>query len=109
MESAFCCRKGSLMDSILQDDKSYCYIHKNYLGITIPAQHEHHCIHGNANRKLADEDGLTVFLCVSCHSALHDKGIYDLKLQQLAEVTWLEQYNKTVEDWIKRYGKNYLD
>jgi uncharacterized protein (DUF1330 family) len=29
-------------------------------------------------------------------------------MEQLAEKTWLEHYNKTVEDFIKRYGKNYL-
>lgn len=94
--------------SIIQQDSYYCFIHKHFLNLEVPAVHEHHCIHGNANRKLADKDGLTVFLCLSCHSALHDKGIFDLELQQLAEKMWLEHYRKTVDEWISRYGKNYL-
>lgn len=95
--------------SIIQTtDTNLCFIHKNYLGVDVNAVHEHHCLHGTAKRKLADEDGLTVNLCAACHSALHDKGLYDLKLQQLAEQTWLKHYDKTVEDWIKRYDKNYL-
>lgn len=94
--------------SIIQKDNSYCFIHKEYLHMTVPAVHEHHCIHGVANRKLADKDGLTVFLCMACHNALHDKRLYDLKLQQYAEQVWLDHYGKTVDEWIKRYGKNYL-
>lgn len=39
---------------------------------------------------------------------LHQQGDYKEELQQLAEKTWLEYYDKTIEDWIKRYGKNYL-
>jgi hypothetical protein len=39
---------------------------------------------------------------------LHLNGEHKEELQQLAEKTWLEHYNKTVEDFIKRYGKNYL-
>lgn len=94
--------------SIIQEDKTYCFIHSKYFHCYIPAVHEHHCIHGIANRKLADKDGLTVFLCMSCHSLLHDKKRFDLELKQLAEQVWLEHYNKTIEDWIERYGKNFL-
>ena len=95
--------------SIMQSDKSYCFIHRCYLNTYVPAVHEHHCIHGNANRKWADCDGLTVYLCYDCHSALHDKGIHDKDLQELAEKTWLEYYGKTIPDWISRYGKNFID
>ena len=97
-----------MSDSIIQKDKEYCFIHKEYLNVLVPAQHEHHCLHGTGRRKLADKDGLTVYLCVCCHNALHDKGLYDLVLQRLAQETWQSHYNKTKEDFIARYGKSYL-
>lgn len=68
----------------------------------------HHCLHGTSRRKLADEDGLTVYLCRPHHAALHDKGLYDLVLQQEAQQAWMDYYHKSVEDFIKRYGKSYL-
>lgn len=70
--------------------------------------HEHHCLHGS-RRKLAEEDGLKVHLCPRCHMALHDTGLGDKYLEQIAEETWLETHpGTTVEDFIKRYGKSYL-
>ncbi len=71
----------------------------------------HHCWHGS-NRKLADEDGLTVYLCQRCHRRLHnDKNLsrdLDIKYMTIAEKAYLEFYNKTIEEFIERYGKNYL-
>ena len=95
--------------SILQDDKTYCFIHEKYLGVEVPACHEHHVIHGTANRKLSEKWGLKVYLCMNCHNALHSKtAFHDLDLKQLAEEEWLKQNNKTVDDWIKIFGKNFL-
>lgn len=94
------------MKSIIQEDHN-CYIHKK-LGVDIFGTDEHHMLHGTSRRKLAEEDGLKCFLCRTCHMALHDKGIYDLVLQQEAQKAWMDHYNKTAEDFIKRYGKNYL-
>ena len=94
--------------SLIQDEDYYCYIHKNFMGLEVPAVHLHHTIHGTANRKIADKEGCYCFLCMSCHSALHDKGLYDLELQQITEQAWLDANNKTIEDWIKLFGKNYL-
>lgn len=96
------------LKSIIQNDKSYCYIHRNYLGVDVNASQEHHCLHGFGRRKVADADGLTVYLCEKCHRLLHDKGFHDKDMEQLAEKTWLEHYNKSIEDFIQRYGRNYL-
>lgn len=65
------------------------------------------------NRKKADEDGLTVYLCYEHHEGMngaHGKNGHklDLKLKQLAEKTWCEYYNKTIDDFLKRYKRNYL-
>lgn len=94
------------MDSIIQNNH-YCWLCEK-VGLHVYGTDRHHCIHGVGRRKLADEDGLTVYLCRSHHRALHDKGLYDLALQQEAQLAWMEYYNKTTEDWIARYEKNYL-
>lgn len=74
--------------------------------------HLHHILFGK-NRKKADQDGLTVWLCYNHHEGtygVHGKYGHDLdiKLKQEAEECWLSYYNKSKEDFIKRYGKNYI-
>lgn len=85
-----------------------CFIHKKFYDLETQGTERHHCIHGYANRKLADEDGLTVMLCNNCHRLLHDKGYHDKDLEQIAQANWMKYYNKSKEDFIKRYGKNYI-
>jgi hypothetical protein len=93
--------------SIITNDDE-CFIHKNFYDLETQGTERHHCIHGYANRKLADEDGLTVMLCNWCHRNLHDKGWYDKELQKIAQEKWMEHNNKSIEDFIKRYGKNFI-
>lgn len=95
------------MKSII-DSTNYCYICKTYKCRYVLANDTHHCIGGTANRKLADEDGLTVRLCRRCHEKLHAKSEYKRELQIVAEEKWIEYYDKCVEDFIERYGKNYI-
>lgn len=68
----------------------------------------HHCMHGTANRKKAEEDGLIVNLCHTCHMDLHDKGLEDKWLMQQAQTAWMRYYSKTVQEFRARYGKNHL-
>lgn len=96
------------MESIIQSER-YCYICGSRRDLEL-----HHCIHGVANRKLADEDGLTVYLCPMCHRGTY--GVHgreghgiDEDLKKIAEAKWLRMTGKTKADWIARYGKNYLD
>lgn len=91
------------MKSIMQKDKC-CYICGTERGL-----HLHHCLHGTANRKLADRDGLTVYLCAEHHRRVHAINDMDLSLKQFAEEAYLEHYGKTIKDFVARYGKNYLD
>lgn len=93
--------------SIVTNDTLHCYIHKKYLNVDVVAVHEHHMLHG-PNRSLADADHLVCGLCENCHRLLHDAGYHDLDLQQDAERAWLKTYNKTIDDFISRYGKNYI-
>jgi hypothetical protein len=96
------------MRSIMQRNRG-CYVcgDNNYL-------ESHHIFYGNRNRNKAEKDGLKVFLCYEHHRGTY--GIHgreghelDTKLKQDAERTWLKHYNKTIDDFIDRYGRNYLD
>lgn len=91
--------KGSIIHT---SNKESCFICGQY------ATECHHAMHGTANRKLADEDGLTVMLCHTCHMNLHDKGNFDRELQKIAQQRWMEFYDKTADEWQKRYGKSYI-
>ena len=92
-----------MKQSIIAKPDNLCYFCARYGNLE-----KHHCLHGTANRRLADEDGLFVWLCHRCHMQLHDKGIGDKGLQIVAEKAWMQRYGKTEEDFIKRYGKNYI-
>lgn len=94
------------MKSILQNKKE-CYITKSTHNL-----HKHHIFGGTANRKLSEQDGLWLWLRSDWHN-LSDYGVHfnkqlDLKLKKMAQKKWQEYYNKTKEDFIKEYGKNYL-
>lgn len=74
--------------------------------------HRHHIFFGTANRSLSEADGLTCYLCYKHHNGseygVHFNKKLDLKLKKEAETKWLEYYAKTKDDFIKRYGKNYI-
>lgn len=73
--------------------------------------HKHH-IFGGANRKLSEEDGLFIYLTPEMHN-MSDRGIHFNTTfmdyaHSVGEFAWLVHYHKTKEDFIKRYGKNFL-
>lgn len=97
---------GKMSKSIIQKDKK-CYVCESQYNL-----HNHHIMFGK-NRKKADKDGLTVYLCLKHHEGqygVHGKGGHDLDLllKRIAEDRWLSHYEKTIDDFIKRYGRNYL-
>lgn len=74
--------------------------------------HRHECLFGK-NRQKSIEDGLVVFLTQEQHegtNGVHGKNghEFDLELKRVAQKTWCDYYNKTKEDFIKRYGRSYL-
>lgn len=74
--------------------------------------HRHEVFFGTRNRQKSIEDGLVVFLTPELHN-MSDKGVHFNKnfrecMQREAQKQWMKHYNKTEEDFIKRYGKNYL-
>lgn len=66
------------------------------------------------NRDKSIEDGLVIFLTPENHrtdnNSVHKdpKNPIWVEVKEIAERTWLEYYGKTKEDFIKRYGRNYI-
>lgn len=67
------------------------------------------------NRQYSIEDGLVIFITPEQHrtgkysvhkNPKHWKDV--IKIQEIAERAWIEYYGKTKEDFILRYGRNYL-
>lgn len=89
--------------SIISNEKQ-CYVCGSKYNL-----HYHHIMFGK-NRKLADKDGLTVYLCYEHHegtNGVHGKNGHelDIKLKKLAVKAWCEYYNMTEDDFRKKYGK----
>lgn len=91
--------------SIIQNEKK-CIVCNTTLNI-----HTHEVCYGK-NRKKSIEDGLCVYLCGKHHNqsneGVHFNHDLDIALKKKAEECWLEYYHKTIEDFIQRYGRNYL-
>ncbi len=73
--------------------------------------HIHEVFFGK-NRQKSIEDGCCVYLCGKHHNqsneGVHFNHNLDLELKQTLERKWIEYYNKTIDDFIKRFGRNYL-
>lgn len=93
----------SKRESIIADDRDdRCYI----CGHNNPA-HVHHIMFGTANRQLADDDRLTVHLCVSCHNMVHAEMLgYDDMLKAIVQGTYEKTHSRG--EWMRMYGRNYL-
>ena len=77
-----------------------------------PKQDVHHLVFGRANRKLSDEDGLTVPVCRECHDLLHKNDKISKIIGQLAyeRDRCAEGLSKEEarESFRQRYSKSYL-
>ena len=74
--------------------------------------HRHEIFYGTANRRKSIEDGMVIFLRPEDHN-MSDRGIhadreFDLYAKRKAQIRWMEFYGKTVDQFIQRYGRNYL-
>lgn len=104
------------MKSIIQQTKE-CYICREtaircgYYGI-LPDKglHRHHVMHGTANRRLAEEYGLWVYLCIEHHEygpvAVHNNALTDRHLKEIAQQAFESMYSH--EKWMETFGKNYI-
>lgn len=91
--------------SILQKEKK-CYVCGTSQNINI------HEVYFGKNRKKSIEDGCCVYLCGRHHNqsnaGVHFNKELDQQLKQDMEYQWMYYYNKSIDDFIKRYGRNYL-
>ena len=69
------------------------------------------CFFGK-NRQKSIDDGCCVYLCGKHHNqsnaGVHFNHELDTRLKQAMQKQWMIHYNKKIDDFIKRYGKNYL-
>jgi hypothetical protein len=99
------------MKSIIQEDRNYCFLcgrnaRADYFGLD-----EHHCFFGGGLRSTSEEYGLKVYLC---HDKCHLNGVhkhYELNriVRKKAQKIAMQYYGWTVEEFIKLFGKNYLE
>ncbi len=94
--------------SIMQSaDVEECYL----CGVPFPM--ERHEVFGASNRDKSKEDGLWVTLCPICHRtgkySVHMNGEVAEDLKAEAERMWCIRNSKTIDDFLERYGRNYID
>lgn len=98
------------MNSIIQTDKSYCYLcgkNSNFEPLD-----EHH-VYGGSNRKLSEKYGLKIYLHHStCHifgkNAVHNNAAVSRELKADVQRKAMEHYGWTVGEFRRIFGKNYL-
>jgi hypothetical protein len=54
---------------------------------------------------MADRYGLTVHLCVRCHTRLHDLGEHNLELERIGQQAFEKKYGH--EKFMQIFGKDY--
>lgn len=74
----------------------------------------HHIFNGIGLRKKSDRYGLTVYLCANrCHNggpdSVHRNQDVDRELKQYGQRRAMEENNWTMEEFVREFGKNYLD
>ena len=98
-------------DSILQTRDGRCYIcMKNGSDRHWPILHKHHAFLG-ANRKIAETEGLYVFLCPDHHEfgtdAVHRNYEILREIQRDAQRAYEENHSR--QQFMKLFGRNYLE
>lgn len=73
----------------------------------------HECFEGRTgNRKKSIEDGLVIFLTPGQHRidkySVHKNKEYSTMVKKSAQEVWCRYYDKTKDDFLKKYGRNYL-
>lgn len=99
---------------ILNDE--FCIMEDNppyWRNFRFEGSERHEAFYGVKNREKSIEDGLVVFLTPENHrgtNGVHGREgkFINEMIKKNAEMVWLRYYNKTIDDFIERYGKNYI-
>ena len=102
--------RNGYAESILQDDDTECFIcHAN--GHSDPLNR--HEVFGGAYRQKSKRLGLWVCLChIRCHQGpqgVHNDAQKALALKRYAQHRAMEEYGWSKDDFIREFGKNYLE
>lgn len=100
--------------SILDTRKGKCFLCGQY-GMT----EKHHIFGGVANRRLSEQDGLWVYLCLDHHNIPPDGVHFNPQNAEKLHRIGQEAYEKKMveeglsadearKEFMQRYGKNYL-
>lgn len=96
-------------------DKEFCIMKEDnkYSTYRYGNLERHEVFFGGRNRQKSIDDGLVVFITSQQHRGTYgvhgrEGHEFDLYLKKKAEQSWLDYYNKNIEDFIKRYHRNYL-
>ena len=89
--------------SIMQTGR-YCYM----CGFQNVPLERHHVMNGNPNRAKAERFGLWVYLCPECHRKVHAHFSYREHLKADGQRKAMKAYNWTIDDFRRKFGKNYL-
>lgn len=101
---------------MMKQNKELCLMEDNppyWRNFRFEGSERHEAFFGVKNRKRSIEDGLVVFLTPENHrgtNGVHGKNgkWLDEMIKKNAEIVWIRTYNKTVDDFIKEYGRNWL-
>ncbi len=89
-----------MADSIITSVTEYCIM------CCKPTTDIHHLCFGRSERRLADEDGLTIPVCRECHSMIHNDARLGHLSKILGQIAWEGKYGDR-QDFIRRYGKSW--
>lgn len=99
--------------SIIQTDRSHCYLcgrnsHADYFGLE-----EHHVYEGYGKREISETYGLKVYICGErCHrlgkDSVHKNAEVRRMLQAKVQEIAMAHYGWTVEQFREIMGKSYL-
>lgn len=98
--------KNGYAPSILFTEQGKCYLCENY------THTERHEIFGGSSRTKSKALGLWVCLCPACHRtgayAVHQNKFVAEKLHQQGQLVAMHNYGWSVDEFRRRFGKNYL-
>ena len=90
--------------SIITDDMEHCFICGS------PYVQVHHCLHGTANRKMADKYKLVIPLCQKHHTggldSVHRNAELNLQVKRIAQEAFEQKYSR--EKFMEVFGKSYV-
>ena len=110
-------KKDIKVKTIMPTETDYCYLCGRFVRFD---GHWHHCLHGTANRAIADKEGLIVRLCRECHTggkyAVHNYRATDQMLERDAQDVWETQYivkndvtrEEAREAFRKLFGNSFI-